>query len=67
MDTNNANNEQSIDFQSADALTYFTVPQGWTYSTRILDEDLALDSDNSDGVVTVLAIRGEINSTWEKR
>lgn len=58
---------QAADFQAADALDYFTAPAGWTYSTRILDAELALDSDNSEGVVTVLAIRGSINSTWEKR
>ena len=58
---------EDADFQSEDALAYFTAPTDWTYSTRILDEDLALDSDNHDGVVTVLAIRGPINSTWEKR
>ncbi|MBT6178010.1 MAG: hypothetical protein HOI23_12245 [Deltaproteobacteria bacterium] len=60
-------NIQAIDFQEADALDYFTAPTGWTYSTRILDEELALDADNYDGVVTVLAIRGDVNSTWEKR
>ena len=60
-------NWQAVDFQSADALAYLTAPEGWAYSTRILDEDLELDSDNSNGVVTVLAIRGDINSTWEKR
>ena len=55
------------DFQDPTVLNYFVAPEGWTYSTRILDEQLTLDSDNSDGVVTVLAVRGEINSTWEKR
>ena len=63
----NPENLDEIDFQDADALDYFTAPTGWTYSTRILDEELALDSNNSDGVVTVLAIRGAVNSTWEKR
>ena len=58
---------QDADFQSADALSYFAAPDGWTYATRILEEELALDSDNSEGVVTVLAIRGAINSTWERR
>jgi len=58
---------QDADFQTEDALSYFTAPTGWTYSTRVLDEELALDSNNHDGVVTVLAIRSAVNSTWEKR
>ena len=58
---------QGADFQSEDALSYLTAPTGWTYATRTLDEDLALDSNDHDGVVTVLAIRGAVNSTWEKR
>ena len=58
---------KNTDFQSEDALSYFAAPEGWSYSTRVLDEDLALDSDNHDGVVTVLAIRGAVNSSWEKR
>ena len=59
-------NWQNVDFQSADALDYFSAPEGWVYSTRILDRELALDSNDSEGVVSVLAIRGPINSTWEK-
>ena len=62
-----SDNVEAADFQSEDALSYFTEPAGWTYSTRVLEEDLELDSDNFDGIVTVLAIRGPINSTWEKR
>ncbi len=58
---------ENTDFQSEDALDYLTAPEGWTYSTRTLDEELALDSESSQGVVTVLAIRGAVNSTWEKR
>ena len=58
---------QNPDFQSENVLDYLTAPDGWVYSTRILDEELALDSENSDGVVSVLAIRGEVNSAWEKR
>ena len=58
---------QDVDFQPADALDYFTAPTGWTYSTRILDEELVLDSANSGGVVSVLAIRGAMDSAWEKR
>ena len=60
-------NWQAVDFQSADALDYFTTPEGWTYSTRILEEELTLDTIDSGGVATVLAVRGDINSTWEKR
>ena len=57
---------QDIDFQSEDALAYFTPPEGWTYSTRIVEEELVLDARSSEGVVTILAIRGPINSAWEK-
>ena len=57
---------QNIDFQSEDALAYFTPPEGWTYSTRIVERALVLDAQKSDGVVTILAIRGPINSAWEK-
>ena len=50
------------DFESIDALNGFNGPNGWTYTSRVVDEELVLDSD---GVVTVLAIRGELTSTWE--
>ena len=56
----------NVDFRSADALDYLSAPNGWTYSTRILDEELVLDSNHSNGVVSVLAIRGTINSAWGK-
>ena len=56
-----------VDFQAEDVLSYFVAPTGWSYSTRIIDEELALDSDDSDGVVTVLAVRRAVNSTWQKR
>jgi len=52
------------DFQNEDVLADLSAPEGWTYSTRILDEELALDTD---GAATVLAIRGDTISTWEKR
>ncbi len=52
-----------IDFQDEDVLGYLEIPEGWTYSTRILDRRLELDSD---GVVTVLALRGRATSAWEK-
>ena len=61
------NSQQTVDFQSEGALAYLTPPDGYTYSSRILEEDLVLDANNHDGVVTVLAIRGEFNSTWEKQ
>ena len=58
---------QDVDYQTEDVLDYFTPPMGWTYSTRILQSPVVLDANDSQGVVTVLAIRGAINSTWEKR
>lgn len=51
-------------FQDADALAGHPRPAGWTYSTRILGEDLRM---NPGGVATVLAIRAEVDSTWELR
>ena len=53
-----------IDFQAVDALGDFSGPEGWTYTTRVLDDELALDTPD---IATVLAIRGETTSTWEKR
>ena len=52
------------DFQTADALGNFSGPEGWTYSNRVLDEELVLDTES---IATVLAIRTEITSTWQKR
>ncbi len=57
-------NPQFPDFEAADALGEFVGPANWTYASRIIDQDLILDSQ---GVVTVLAIRGVINSSWERR
>ena len=54
----------SPDFEDADALVDYPRPAGWTYSTRILDQDLMMESN---GVVSVLSIRGEAASTWEQR
>ena len=54
----------SPDFEDADALMDYPRPAGWTYSTRILDEDLVMESS---GVVSILAIRAETASTWEQR
>ncbi|MBM64973.1 MAG: hypothetical protein CMH55_01910 [Myxococcales bacterium] len=52
------------DFQAADALGDFTGPEGWTYSSRILEEEMALDTPET---ATVLAIRAETQSGWQKR
>jgi len=53
------------DFQSPDLLDGYPRPTGWSYSTRILERELMLDST---GVVSVLAFQGSIpSSTWEKR
>ena len=51
-------------FEAEDALANHPAPEEWTYSTRILEEDLIMDSE---GVVTVLAFRGDIASAWQKR
>ena len=51
-------------FQDADALVNDPHPEGWTYTTRILEDDLNMDPG---GVATVLAIRAEVESTWELR
>ena len=55
---------ETMDFEAADALGEVYGPEGWTYSTRILDAPLLLDTSD---VATVLAIRGESASTWELR
>jgi hypothetical protein len=53
------------DFDSPDILDGYPRPTGWTYSTRVLQRDLVLDST---GVVSVLAFRGSAPvSTWERR
>ena len=58
-------NIDAIDFQSEDAMAYLV--------TRGLDPPsnfrrrAGLDANNFDGVVPVLAIQGDINSTWEQR
>ena len=52
------------DFQDADVLGDFSGPEGWVYSSRILDEELLLDTPE---IATVLAIRGQTVSTWEMR
>jgi len=42
----------------------FDPPVGWTYASRVLEEALLLDTAD---IATVLAIRTEVTSTWEKR
>jgi hypothetical protein len=55
----------SPDFEDADALADYPRPAGWTYSTRIRDKDLVMESS---GVVSILSIRAQAAvSTWEKR
>ena len=51
-------------FEGADVMSNYPYPRGWTYSSRIITEDLEL---NSNGVATVLAIRSKTSSVWEKR
>ncbi len=52
------------DFQAADALADYAGPQGWTYSTEILDEELVMEAN---GVATVLTIRRTPSSVWQRR
>ena len=53
------------DFSHADLLNEYPRPTNWSYSTRILERELVLDSN---GVASVLVFRGSIPfSTWEKR
>ena len=60
----NPEDPDAIDFEAADALGEIYEPEGWTYSTRILEDALLLDTPE---VATVLAIRGAVTSTWEMR
>ena len=52
------------DFEDPAALGDVGAPEGWIYSTRLLDEDLILDTPE---VATVLAIRKQTDSTWQLR
>ena len=52
------------DFQDAGFLDDFTPPAGWTYESRVLETELLLDTPD---IATVLAFRGNVASTWEKR
>ena len=51
-------------FDRPDAMSHYPRPWGWSYSSRIIEEDLEL---KSEGVVTVLAIRAKTSSVWERR
>ena len=52
------------DFEDPEVLGDFGAPEGWTYSSRILDEELVLDTPQT---ATVLAIRKQTDSTWQLR
>jgi len=51
-------------FEKPDVLSNYPHPKGWSYSSRIINEDLVL---KSKGIVNVLAIRSKPSSVWEKR
>ena len=50
-------------FENPDVLSNYPRPKDWSYSSRIINEDLVL---KSKGIVNVLAIRSEPSSVWEK-
>ena len=52
------------DFEDPEVLGDFGAPDGWNYSSRVLDEELVLDTPET---ATVLAIRKQIDSTWQLR
>ncbi|MEC8024808.1 MAG: hypothetical protein VX223_12795 [Myxococcota bacterium] len=54
----------SPDFMSADALTAYPIPTGWTYSTYIPSTAIILESKE---IATVLSITGTPSSVWQKR
>ena len=51
-------------FEKADIMADYPYPRRWTYSSRIINEDLEL---NSDGIATVIANRSKTSSVWEQR
>ena len=51
-------------FEKIDILSNYPRPKGWSYLSRILEEDLIL---HSKGIANVLAIQSETSSVWEKR
>ena len=52
------------DFEDPYFMGFFEPPEGWTYSSRVLEEELLLDTPDT---CKVLAIRSEVASTWEMR
>jgi len=52
------------DFDDENVLGDFNPPTDWTYTSRILTEELRLDTKDT---TSVLAIRGAVQSTWEIR
>ena len=52
------------DVQSVDFMSDFAPPMDWGYTSRVLEEMLIIDTPE---VATVLAIRNETTSTWERR
>ena len=50
-------------FEKIDVLSNYPHPKGWLYLSRILNDDLIL---NSNGIASVLAIQSETSSVWEK-
>lgn len=52
------------DFQDANALIDYPGPQGWVYTTEIIDEELVMEAN---GIANVLTIRRTPSSVWQKR
>ena len=52
------------DFNDPTVLGEFSGPEGWTYTSRILEDELLMDVPE---IAVVLAIRGPQNSTWQMR
>ena len=52
------------DFEDPGFMGDFTPPDGWTYGSRVLEEELLLETPD---IATVLAFRGQVISTWEMR
>ena len=52
------------DAQDPEFMDHFSPPDGWVYTSRVLEESLIIDTPE---VATVLAIRAESTSTWQQR
>ncbi len=52
------------DAQDPELLGDFSPPDGYVYASRVLQEALVLDTT---GTATVLAFRGSLTTTWERR